>query len=104
MEGECGVFYNDGQQIGGCYSWELDNKFIKILSGDWNRYKLVQAKVKTRSWWMFESMTSFDAEFFIHRNNRLITLGRYKIKGINQLPEFELGKCNGFELEMFLEN
>jgi hypothetical protein len=102
MTGDCGVFYIDDRQIGGCYEWETDAKIIPQSCGKWKAYKILNSSIKTNKWWLFEDAEQFRVELYWLRGDRLVLANDRDVKKILYAEDMELGKEQNHELLMWL--
>lgn len=80
MNGELGVIYQNGKQVGGFYDWEIELAPNSTIRDGWREFKL-NKEISAISYFLLKTPISntFDAEFYKVKNKQLILIGRGKI-------------------------
>ena len=80
LEGQIGVLYQEGKQVGGLYDWEFHIILDYTTKDGMKEYK-PHKKIDARSYWLVEPVKEnvFDAEFYQVMNDRLILMDAGKV-------------------------
>ena len=75
MDGNIGVLYQYGKQVGGIYDWEISLNFDTIVKDGWEEVKVIK-KISALSYWLVEvpADEAFDIELYKHMDNQLILM------------------------------
>ena len=92
MNGEIGVLYQDGRQIGGFYDWEItinleQSSWGELGQGDWLEWQVSPQYITAVSYWLVhkpKDMT-FRADFYQYIRNQLVLVDSSIVQ--IQLPE-----------------
>ena len=85
MEGQLGVLYQDGKQIGGFLNWRIQHSLVPISSSDrWGKYKPSTWKATGASPWLIEKPVNdiFDVVFYKFMAGKLVENYRDKIRAL----------------------
>ncbi len=85
MRGDCGVFYVDGKQVGGCHKWRLLMKTATGVNGKWQTVRVLNTKAVVSKWWFMEKVKDFKMCLYWVRDGDLVSAGEYEIKD-SRLP------------------
>jgi len=99
MDGEIGALYQDGQQVGGIFDWEVTVSKRSADNGDWKDVKVFK-DITAKSYWLIDAPASnyYEVKFFKAMRGRLVLLdsGRIEI----ELPNKSLDRRFYIPLEM----
>ena len=78
MNGDIGVLYQEGKQIGGFFDWEmnisLESSTWQEGGGDWVNWEVTPPKITAISYWLVQKPkgTAFRADFYQYIRNQLV--------------------------------
>ena len=84
MTGEIGVLYQNGQQIGGFFDWEIRVDLVPSEGfgrDSWSSWKVNAKRTTAVNYWLLGKPNGsvFDAEFYQHINDQLILMDAGKV-------------------------
>ena len=89
MNGQIGVLYQNGKQIGGIFDWEINAGMGSYAKDDWIEIKVAK-QITAQSYWLLNKPKDdiFEARFYQYIEGRLILIdiGTVKVK----LPEVDI--------------
>lgn len=91
LEGQIGVLYQNGRQVGGVYDWSIRVVLDYTVSKGIRQYKPVK-HLDARSYWLLEDLqdNTFDATFYQVVSNELVVMDAGKV--IIGFPDYTLDK------------
>lgn len=81
MEGQIGVLYQGGKQVGGVFNWEIKGQMANSAEDNWVKIKAVKS-VTALSYWLIKEPEGdiFKAELFQQIRNQLVLIDSGTIK------------------------
>ena len=81
MNGELGVIYQDGKQVGGIYDWEVDIIPIPTIQDGWREYK-IKKEITAKSYWLTNAPANnqFDIQLLKVVRGQLVVMDGGKVK------------------------
>jgi len=81
MEGQIGVFYQGGKQVGGVFNWEISGQMANSAEDNWVKIKAVKS-VTAQSYWLIQKPKGdiFEVELYQKIRNQLVLIDSGTIK------------------------
>jgi len=75
MNGKIGVLYQDKEQVGGFYNWDLHISADYTTVDGWKEYKPTK-HIRATAYWLVSEINGncFDAEFYRENNGQLVLM------------------------------
>ena len=89
MNGQIGILYQDGKQVGGVFDWEISAGMDRVAKEGWVERKVAK-QITAQSYWLVKKPNgdTFDVKFYEHIKGRLVLIdtGTVRLK----LPEVNI--------------
>jgi hypothetical protein len=104
MTGELGVLKQNGEQIAGFTSWEINLRIKPLNTTGWQKNKVDTCKASADKYWLcaIPSGSKYQADFYQATHSKLVLVNSHEV--VCTLPEASVNKLMNTPIEMIWTN